>query len=68
MPKKTIVLDYHACDPEQCENGICMAVLICKKRVLTQDEPYGIPDTNASMYLGCSLCVQACPKDALHVL
>jgi hypothetical protein len=35
MPKKTIVVDYHACDPHQCENGICKATLACERKVLT---------------------------------
>lgn len=68
MPKKIIVVDYHACDPEQCENGICMAALVCKKKVLTQEAPYAMPDTKASRCLSCSLCMQACPKGAIHVL
>jgi Fe-S-cluster-containing hydrogenase component 2 len=68
MPKKTIVVDYHACDPEQCENGICKAALVCKKKVLTQETPYEMPATKASMCLSCSLWMQACPKGAIHVL
>ncbi|MBN1146356.1 MAG: 4Fe-4S binding protein [Anaerolineales bacterium] len=68
MPKKTIAVDYQACDPEQCENGICKAALVCERKVLTQEAPYEMPDAKADMCLGCSLCLQACPKGALKML
>lgn len=67
MPKKTVVVDYQACDPKQCENGICKAALVCKRKVLTQEAPYEMPDTKPNMCLSCSLCVQECPKSAVHV-
>jgi Fe-S-cluster-containing hydrogenase component 2 len=67
MPKKTVVVDYHACDPNQCENGICKAALVCERKVLTQEAPYEMPDAKASMCLSCSLCVLECPKSAIHV-
>ena len=68
MPKKTVVIDYQACDPEQCERGICQAALTCERKVLTQEVPYERPDAKASMCLSCSLCMQACPKSAVHVM
>ena len=45
-----------------------MAVLVCDKKVLTQDAPYGTPETKASMCLGCLRCIQACSKGAIHML
>jgi len=68
MPKKTIVVDYQACDPKQCENGICKAALECERKVLTQEAPYEMPDNNAAMCLSCALCMQACPRGAIHVM
>jgi Fe-S-cluster-containing hydrogenase component 2 len=68
MPKKTVVVDYQVCNPEQCEGGICQAALLCERKVLTQETPYEMPDAKASMCLSCSLCMQACPKGAIHVM
>jgi len=68
MPRKTVVVDYHACDPEQCDHGICQAALKCDRKVLTQETHHEMPDTKASMCLGCADCVQACPVDAIRVM
>lgn len=68
MPRKTIVVDYQACDPDQCEDGICQAALLCARNVLTQEAPYEMPDSKASMCLSCSVCVQACPTNAIHIM
>lgn len=68
MPKKAIVVDYQACDPQQCDHGICQSALLCERNVLTQEAPYEMPDANASMCLGCALCTQACPKGAVHLM
>lgn len=68
MPKKNVVVDYQACDPKQCGDGICKAALACERKVLTQEAPYDMPDTKAHMCLGCSLCMPACPEGAIHML
>jgi Fe-S-cluster-containing hydrogenase component 2 len=68
MPKKAVVIDYQACDPKQCEGGICQAALLCERKVLTKEAPYDMPDAKASMCLGCSLCMQACSKGAIYLM
>jgi len=68
VPKKTVVVDYQACEPEKCEEGICQAVLACEKKILRQEAPYEMPDAKASMCLSCAICVQACPQNAVRVM
>ena len=68
MPKKTVVIDYHVCDPQLCPDGICKVMLVCERKVVTQSAPYELPDTRASMCLGCSLCLKVCPAGAIHLL
>jgi len=65
MPKKMAVVDYKDCRPEECEEGICLAVLACPKKLLRQEENYESPDPVPNMCLGCGLCVQACPLKAV---
>jgi hypothetical protein len=40
MPKQMVVVNYRECHPEECEEGICLAVLACPKNILSQEEPY----------------------------
>ena len=68
MPRKTVVVDYQVCEPEECEDGICQAALVCEKKILTQEAPYEMPDTKASVCLSCATCVKACPKNAVYVM
>lgn len=68
MPKKNVAIDYRACDPKKCKDGICQAALACEKKLLTQKAPYEMPDAKASMCLSCAVCVQACPKKAVYVI
>ena len=65
MPKKMAVVDYHQCLPEKCLNGVCLAVLACPKKILSQEDPYEMPDPLPTMCLGCAKCVQACPLKAV---
>ena len=68
MPKKTVVVDYKACEPEKCPDGVCQAMLVCEKKILMQETPYEMPDVKASMCLSCATCVQACPQNAVRVM
>ncbi len=69
MPKKTVAIDYQACKPERCEEGICKAAEVCEKKLLTQIEPYEMPDVKtASLCLSCARCVVVCPTKAVRVL
>ena len=68
MPKKTVVVDYKACEPDECPDGICQATLVCEKKILTQEAPYELPDVKASICLSCATCVQACPQNAVKVM
>lgn len=66
MPKKMAMLDYGKCNPAKCENGICLAVLACRHKLLSQEMAYELPDTPLTMCMGCNLCVRACPLHAIQ--
>ena len=68
MPKRIIAVDYQLCAPERCEDGICNATLLCERKIIYQEAPYEMPDTRASMCLGCALCLKACPMNALCMM
>ncbi len=68
MPQPKIVLDYSRCDPESCEDGICAAARVCKKKVLRQEAPGELPDFFPNMCLGCSDCISECPHRALRMM
>jgi len=68
MPKQTIAVDYQKCDPNDCPHGICQAAILCERKILYQEEAFELPDTKASMCLGCSLCLNACPRNALRMM
>jgi len=68
MPKQMAMVDYTICQPENCDKGICLAVLACPNKVLKQEAPYEMPDPNPTMCVGCGLCAQACPLKAIRVM
>lgn len=67
MPKKTAVLNYQNCQPEDCENGVCSAVIVCRRHVLLQEEPYEKPDPPL-MCVGCGICIPACSRKAIILI
>ena len=68
MPKKMAVVDYQECRPEECEDGICLAVLACPKKLLSQEDKYEMPDPVPNMCLGCGECLEACPLKAIRLV
>jgi Fe-S-cluster-containing hydrogenase component 2 len=67
MPKKTALVDYQACRPELCEEGICRAAQTCPRRVLKQEEPYEAPSSLGALCVGCAQCVAACLAQAVRM-
>ena len=67
MPKKTAVIIYEKCNPTYCEEGICSAVVVCKQKVITQEEPFEKPDP-PMLCVGCGSCVQACSNGAVVLI
>ena len=63
MPKQMVAVGYHRCQPEECDGGVCLAVLACPQKVLKQPALYEMPET-VSMCVGCGVCAQACPAKA----
>jgi NAD-dependent dihydropyrimidine dehydrogenase PreA subunit len=68
MPQPKVILDYQACDPSYCENGVCAAALVCEKKVLKQEKPGELPELNPSLCRGCVDCIPACPREALRLM
>ena len=68
MPKKTAAINYQACAPEKCEDGVCKAAKVCERKLLTQLEPYELPELKSpTLCLGCARCVVICTKNAVRV-
>jgi len=67
MPKPQALVDYSLCKPDLCENGICLAVKVCEKKILKQEAPFEMPFRLSEMCLGCSDCVEACPRKAIRM-
>ena len=68
MPQPKVILDYQACDPSYCEDGICAAAQVCERNILRQEEPGEQPELYTSMCRGCIDCIPACPRDALRLM
>jgi len=68
MPKKTCLVDYSVCRPNRCDQGICLAALACRRKILKQEAPYEMPDPNPAACVGCGVCTAACPVKAVRVV
>ena len=68
MAEKVALVDYSRCDPEKCENGVCVAALNCPHRLLSQEDPYEAPMTGLSPCRGCGDCALSCPLEAIEVV
>jgi NAD-dependent dihydropyrimidine dehydrogenase PreA subunit len=67
VPKQMVAVDYHRCQPEKCDGGVCLAVLACPQKVLKQPAPYEMPEPIA-MCVGYGLCGQAFPAKAIQMI
>ncbi len=69
MAKKVAVVDYNMCDPERCDNGVCIAALECEHGSLVQDGAYETPEVNPAKWChGCAKCSTACPLKAIRMV
>ena len=67
MPSKMVLVNYHQCNPGECDSGICTAVLACSHKLLKQEVPYEIPMVEPSICQGCWDCVRVCPLKAIEI-
>ncbi len=66
--KKVFALvDYEKCNPDKCNEGVCVAAKACTHKVMKQiDGRHTPPVVFQDMCLGCWDCIEACPLDAVH--
>ena len=68
MSKPKAVIDPNKCRPEHCPDGVCLALAVCKKKLLKQDAPYEVPYVDGSLCQSCFDCLKACPLKAIRKL
>ena len=68
MTSKMALVDFPKCHPEECGDGICVAVLACPRKLLKQEQPGEIPMTDPSICQGCADCARACPLKAIQIV
>ena len=66
MPKPQAMVDYKCCRAEVCNQGICPAIAVCERKVLTQDQPKE-PPYSLGHCTGCGMCVVECPYQAIKL-
>jgi len=70
MPKQVPLLDYRRCKPEKCDpgGGVCAAAKACTHGIMIQEDTFDPPlILFLSMCVGCGHCVEACPRNAIHM-
>lgn len=67
MSNKVLSLNYYKCDPEQCNNGYCLAVQACPLKIIEQEERFAYPFAGSSICKGCAKCTNACPMEAISL-
>ncbi len=67
MPGKIALVDFNKCRPDECEGGICKAVVACRYKLLKQEKNCEIPLPDPTICRGCGDCVRACPLKAIEI-
>ena len=68
MAGKIALVDYHRCDPDSCDAGICIAALACPRKLLRQEAPHEVPMADTAPCKGCGDCARTCPLDAIRIV
>jgi translation initiation factor RLI1 len=68
MARKMALLDYGACHPETCPDGVCPAAAACPSKLLKQEQPFTAPMPEPSACRACGECVRACPLKAVRIV
>ena len=67
MPGKMALVQFDKCQPCNCQDGKCLAVLACKHKLIKQEKPGDIPMFSPSSCEGCGECVRGCPQKAVQI-
>ena len=67
MSAKMALIDFNKCSPDGCDNGLCLAVQACQRKLLAQEKVYEIPMPDPVLCRGCGDCVRACPSGAVKI-
>jgi len=68
MPGKMALIQFDKCHPEMCENGICIAIKACPRKLLKQEAPNEIPMTDPVICRGCGDRARVCPAKAIKIV
>ena len=67
MARKTALVDYNKCHPEECNSGVCNAAQACTLKLLQQEAPYSMPMADPFSCRACGDCLKACPLGAIQI-